>query len=106
ADVWWLLRTSGWFEVRFPEVQVQHLVRLRRLPPQFTPVEAHAVQWSRVRSLAVGVTVREGLHPVHVVYDAPLSARVAGQPRVALRVHVAHHDRVTDAEARRNVGGI
>ena len=73
---------------------------LGRLAPQLPRVEAHAVERLRLLAEAVGVGVGEDVDAVAAVDHAALAARVARQPRVPARVHLAREHGLARREAR------
>src|SRR2546425_5769111 len=94
------MRLPPGLEIALPEIDVDPLVRLSIFAPQLLRLEAHAVERLRLLAQTVGVAVREDVHAVQAVDDAALSARVAGQPRVAAGMDVARDHGIAGSEAR------
>ena len=88
------------FEIFLPKVDIDALARRVAGSPQFARFELDAVTMLRIRALTVRVRIRKNENAPVVADDAVLTACVARNPRMALRIHVARDDFVANREAR------
>src|SRR5690349_60900 len=93
--------SSGWVKVALPEVEIDLVGRRGGGAPDLVRRKHDGVAMLRTCAVATGARIRENVSTVPAMNQAALAAGVAGQPRVAVRIHVSRGHGLAGREAGR-----